>query len=447
MKRESAPAPHTPVDESAMGDGPAIARSAPLCVIGLSWLTMFFDGFDLVMFGTVIPGLLNSEPWGLTTTTVGVISSLALVGMIIGALVVGTLSNVVGRRWCALGSMLIFSAMMGLAVLAPSPEILGLTRFLAGIGLGGAMPTVSALTLEYTRPARRNFFFTLMFSGYSIGGVAAALIAIPVLPTFGWRAMFAIGALPLITLLPLTWRYLPESTSFLRSKGRHDEAGRLLADLHLHPETLEAASETYDEGDKQRAPVSELFRDGRTGRTVTLWAAMFCALLLIYGLTTWIPEIMRGSGYPLGSALFVLVAFNVGAAVGAVIGGQVADRYGTRTVLLVAFGAAALTLAALSFRLPLAVNLLLIAVAGFGSIGTANLMNVFVTAFYPARSHATALGWALGVGRIGAVAGPLIGGLLLATGLGSASSFYLFCVVAVLGAIAVAVVPRSQPES
>lgn len=428
----------------AASDGSGRPRSAPLLVVWLCWLVMFFDGFDLVMYGTVVPSLLDDEDWGLTPSGAGIIGGLALVGMIIGALGVGTLTDIIGRRWCAIGSMLVFSTMMMISAVSPSPEILGLTRLLAGIGLGGAMPTVGALILEYTRPARKNLVFTLMFTGYSVGGVVAALVAIPVIPAFGWRAMFVLGALPLVTLVPLAIKYLPESAAYLRSRGRDEEASRLTQRLNLHEETLAAAAEEAQQPRDGGTPAADLFRAGQLVRTLVLWAAMFCALLLIYGLTTWIPEVMRASGYPLGSGLWMLVAYNGGAAAGAVLAGRLADRFGSRTVLLVAFGAASIALVLLSLRLPLAANLALVAVAGVGSIGTANLMNVYVTSFYAVRSRATALGWTLGIGRIGAVLGPVIGGVLLGVGLDAAWNFYLFSAVAVLGAIAVALVPRAK---
>ena len=200
-----------------------------LGVVAICFVTIVFDGYDLIVYGTVVPALLEHGDWNLTTVGAGFIGSLALIGMLFGALTVGTITDIVGRRKIMFFCISWFSIAMGLCAIAPSPELLGLFRFIAGLGLGGVIPTAIALTIEYSPPHKRSLTNALMFSGYSVGGILAALLAIPLLPAFGWRVMFAIGLAPLVLILPLAYKFLPESVSFLLANNRREEAEALAA--------------------------------------------------------------------------------------------------------------------------------------------------------------------------------------------------------------------------
>src|SRR5918992_5009697 len=204
------------------GGGPATRWVVVLC-----WVAVALDGFDLVVLGAVTPALLEYGPWGLTPPQVGAITSYGLVGMMIGALGIGTLTDVIGRRKAILISVVVFSVFTGLCALAPSPAIFGALRFLAGLGLGGLIPTAAALVSEYAHLRRGSSSITFMMTGYHVGGVLTALLAIPILPSLGWRAMFVVGALPALVLVPLMLAKLPESPSFLVAGGRREEAERL----------------------------------------------------------------------------------------------------------------------------------------------------------------------------------------------------------------------------
>ena len=198
-----------------------------LWVIAICWVTIIFDGYDLIVYGAVVPALLEYEDWDLSPQEAGAIGSYALFGMLIGALIAGTVTDIVGRRKIILLCIAWFSLAMGLCAIAPTPELFGVFRFVAGLGLGGVVPTASAITIEYSPPERRKFLYALMFSGYSVGGIMAALLAIPIVPEFGFRAMFWIGMAPLVLVLPLAWKFLPESISFLIARGRRQEAEML----------------------------------------------------------------------------------------------------------------------------------------------------------------------------------------------------------------------------
>src|SRR4051794_32649462 len=243
---------------------------APLC-----WLAVALEGFDLVVLGVVLPALLTEPGWGLTPNTASLVSVVGLVGVMIGALAVGTISDYIGRRQTMLWTVISFSVLTLLCAFAPNPWIFGLLRFLAGLGLGGVLPTALALINEQARRGRGGTATTSMMTGYHVGAVLTALLGILVIERAGWRAMFVIGALPALVLVPLMIRLLPESRAFLEARGAHrGSAGRAPA----------PAART--------SPVAALFHHGLARSTIAFWISSFMGLLLVYGLNTWLPKIM-----------------------------------------------------------------------------------------------------------------------------------------------------------
>ena len=187
---------------------------APLC-----WLAVALEGFDLVVLGVVLPSLLKYDDWGLTPNSASVISVIGLVGVMIGALAAGTVSDLIGRRKAMLWTTISFSVLTLLCAFAPNPLAFGVLRFLAGLGLGGVLPTALALINEYATRGRGGRATTTMMTGYHVGAVLTALLGILVVENYGWQWMFVIGALPALVLVPLMLRYLPESTAFLQARA------------------------------------------------------------------------------------------------------------------------------------------------------------------------------------------------------------------------------------
>jgi len=414
------------------------AHKSGLVVVALCFLTIVFDGYDLIVYGSAVPSLLAEPGWNLGPAQAGAIGSYALAGMLIGALGAGALTDLLGRRRIMLTGITWFSVMMIGCSLAPNPEILGLLRFLAGLGLGGVIPSAIALTVEYAPKARRQLYNALMFAGYSVGGVLAAVLALALAAEHGWRPLMAIGAAPLLIVLPLAWRFLPESASYLLAKGREEEATALARRYGIDLAPLREELTTAAPGART------LFQRGALAATLLFGAASFCGLLLVYGLNTWLPQLMRQAGYPLGSALTFLLVLNLGAIVGAVAASVLADRFGPKPVTVTAFLLATVCLLLLSQRVGSGVLFGAVALAGLGSVGTQILVNGYVAVHYPARVRATALGWALGVGRAGAIVGPLFGGWVLASGIGFEWNFYGFAVPALAGALLIGLIPRAR---
>ncbi|MDX3228348.1 aromatic acid/H+ symport family MFS transporter [Streptomyces sp. ME19-01-6] len=415
------------------------ARRPEFLVTGLCFAVIVFDGYDLIVYGATVPALLQYKDWGLTPVQAGVIGSYALIGMLVGALIAGAVTDVVGRRKVMLAGVGWFSAAMIGCALAPDATWFGAFRLLAGIGLGGVMPTAVALTAEYSDPDRRSRNNALMFSGYAVGGILAAVLAMALLPELGFRFMYAMGAVPLL-MLPLLLRYVPESLVFLVAKGRHEQAERTAARLGVPVPDAAPVPDADDSPRRKSGPAALL-----TGRHVVpalLFAlTSFFGLLLVYGLNTWLPQIMRSAGYPLSSSLLFLLVMNLGAVIGSVLFGPLGDRYGMKPLTLLSFLAAAVSMALLSVATAAPLMYVLVAVAGFGTIGAQIMVLGYVATHFPVEIRATALGWTLGIGRFGAVTGPLFGGVLLASGVSTEWNFYAFALPAVLATAVVLLLP------
>jgi MFS transporter, AAHS family, benzoate transport protein len=401
-------------------------------VAALCWTAVLLDGFDLVVVGTVIPALTQPEEWGLSPSGATFVVTIGLVGMTIGALTIGALTDVIGRRKALIGAVTSFSLLTLLCALAPNAGVFGLLRFLAGIGLGGCLPTAIALVNEFTRH-KAGRATTTMMTGYHVGAVLTAALAIAVVEPVGWRWMFVIGAAPALVVVPLMVRHLPESPAYLIAHGRRPEAEQI---ARAHGLELEAAP-PLETG--ATATVRTLFTGGRLRTTLALGVTSFMGLLLVYGLNSWLPTIMREADYDLGAALAFLLVLNVGAIVGLLVAGTFAERVGPRTAGIVWFAAGAVFLALLSVRLPIAGIYVMVFLTGCFVFSAQVLVYAFTSANHPPQVRATALGWSAGVGRVGAITGPVIGGALLSAGYAFPWGFYVFAVVGALGALALAV--------
>ena len=423
------------------GTTPPIAARAAGWVAPLCWIAALLDGFDLVVVGTVVPTLQKPEEWGLTPAGTTFVITIGLVGMMVGALTIGTLTDLVGRRKALIGAVAAFSVFTFLCALAPNEGVFGVLRFLAGVGLGGCLPTAIAMVNEFSRSGRSGRATTTIMTGYHVGAVTTAALAIVVIPHVGWRWMFVIGALPALVLVPLMLRHLPESPSWLVAHGRRAEAEEVARRNGLQLESPVAAVAPHA-GEGAGATIRTLFTGGYVRNTVVIAVTSFMGLLLVYGLNNWLPTIMREADYELGAALAFLVVLNVGAIVGLLVAGTVADRIGARTAGVIWFAAAAVFLALLSIRLPIAGIYLMVFLTGCFVFSAQVLVYAFVSANHPPQVRATALGWSAGAGRIGAIVGPTITGALFAAGNAFPGGFYLFAVVGVVGALAFSVARR-----
>ncbi|MBF5006748.1 MFS transporter [Diaphorobacter caeni] len=402
-------------------------------VMWLCALLLVFDGYDLFIYGAVLPVLMKE--WGLTPVQAGALGSYALFGMMFGAFIFGPLADRIGRKKGVAISFVLFSIATFLSGFAKTPTEFGIFRFIAGLGCGGLMPNAVALMNEYAPKRLRSTLVAIMFSGYSLGGVLCAGLGIYMLPRYGWQSMFFAAAVPLLLLPIILWK-LPESIGFLLRQGQHAKAREMLA--HVAPDVRIDASAQLVQADSKGAgvPVLDLFRQERFMGTFMIWLSFFCCLLMVYALGSWLPKLMANAGYSLGSSLSFLLALNFGGVVGAIAGGWLGDRFSLPKVVVAFFAVGTVAIGLLGFNSPMPILYLLIAIAGATTIGTQILLYANTAQFYPQAIRSTGLGWASGIGRTGAIVGPLLGGWLMAAALPLQLNFLVFAVPGLVAALA-----------
>jgi AAHS family 4-hydroxybenzoate transporter-like MFS transporter len=402
---------------------------------------LFLDGFDTQAIGYVAPAL--AKEWGLTKGALGPVFSAGLFGLMIGALVFGPLADRVGRR-----KIIIFStAAFGIGALATAyvhdVSALLAIRFLTGLGLGGAMPNTVAMTSEFNPQRRRATMVMIMFCGFSIGAALGGFLAADLIPRFGWRSVFLVGGLAPLLMLPiLAWR-LPESVRFLATRGRAPErVAQLLKRISPHTAFASDARFVVHETQLAGLPVKHLFRDGRTGATLLLWVVFFMSLLDIYFLANWLPTVLNDLGASVSEAVVIGSMLQVGGVVGTFALGSVIDRFSFRALALVYFGAmfAVGAIGQLSHS-ALWVSIAIFA-AGFGVVGGQIAANALAAGYYPTAVRATGIGWALGIGRVGSIVGPLVGGALLAEKWSAAAVFMAAAAAALCASLAALALSR-----
>ena len=398
-------------------------------------LIIIFDGYDLGIYGVALPLLI--QEWSLSAVQAGMLASTALFGMMFGAMSFGTLSDKLGRKKTIMICVATFSGFTFIGAFATSPVEFGILRFLAGLGIGGVMPNVVALMTEYAPKRIRSTLVALMFSGYAIGGMTSALLGAWLVPQFGWKIMFLLAGTPLL-FLPILWKYLPESLMYLTNKQQTAQAQSIIRKISptqvIGSDTQFVLNEVQ-KGDE--APLKALFQQGRTFSTFMFWLAFFMCLLMVYALGSWLPKLMIQAGYSLGASMIFLFALNIGGMIGAIGGGYLADRFHIKKVLTIMFLCGAASLILLGYNSPQFVLYSLIAVAGAATIGSQILLYTFVAQYYPSTVRSTGMGWASGIGRIGAIVGPVLTGALLTMNLPHQMNFFAIAIPGLIAALAI----------
>ena len=429
-------APLAPAQNAA-----AVSRVS-MIVTAICWFGLFSEGYDLGAFGAVLPILMSDKGWHLGPAIAGMVASATLVGMFFGGFGFGVVADRYGRKPTFIACLSIFSLASAVSALAPSPLVLGLCRLIAGVGIGGIVPVAAALTSEYAAPGKANRQFALMYTGYSLGIFAASLVSFGIVQHAGWRVVVGIGGVPLL-LLPLVVAFLPESLDYLCAKGRDVRAHGIATRLGLPMPGAIVQSVVA----QPKPGLSGLFRPGYIAATLGFWFATFAGMIIVYGLNTWLPQIMREAGYDLGPSILFLGVFALAAAAGGLVLGLIADRYGRKQTIVGAFAIGAGAIMALSRIWPLPMTYMIVAISGIGSVSAAVMVTSYLASYFPATLRATAVGSALSFSRFGAVCGPLLGGLIAQYNLAIAWNFALFAAAALVAAASILLVPPLRRES
>ncbi|MBE8477288.1 MFS transporter [Streptomyces justiciae] len=393
----------------------ASARGTRLAklVVGLCWLAVLFDGLDMFIYGSVLPHLLATKTFGLTADQAGDLGSYATFGMLVGALTAGTVADRIGRKKLMVVCVTLFSLASGLCAVAGNVEVFGLGRTLAGVGLGGLLPTAISMVSDYAPRGRAAITIGVLMTAHHAGGILSAYVAKWLIDPVGWRAAFWVCVLPLL-FAPVLAKMLPESLSFLVAKGRTAEAAALAEKYDVE---LPAAAGKKSAADRWDALVG-LFRGGEWLQTLLYWFASFGGLLLVYGVATWLPTLMRAEGYELADALTFVVVFNIGGIVGMLVAGRAADRFGAPRISALWFALTAVGVFLLGVHMNQTLTMVIVFLTGVFLNSAQTMIYATVSIRSTPGNRATAVGWTSGMGRFGAVFGPWLGGQLLAAGNG-----------------------------
>ena len=411
-------------------------------ILGVLGACLMLDGFDVQAMGYVAPALLQA--WGLPKEALAPVFAAGLAGLFLGSLLSGLAADRLGRRPVLLAATGAFAACSLLTAAAGSIGALAAARFASGLGLGAIMPNATALIGEYSPRRRRIATMMIVTNGFLVGATLGGFLSAWLIPALGWRSVFLAGGLLPLLLLPAMALAVPESLQLLALRGAAPE--RIARWVRrLDPAAPEGAGVTYRLGEPppSGAPLAELFRGRRAAGTALLWLANFMNVLDAYFVASWLPAVVREAGHPTSTAVLVGTAVQAGGAIGTVVLGLVMQRRGFTAALAACFGGAAVGLALLGqATLPLWLLFGVAFLTGWGVFGGQPGLNALAATWYPTDLRSTGLGAALGVGRFGAILGPLVAGALMARGWSSEALFAGAAAPAVLAGLSVLALGR-----
>ncbi|MET0338097.1 MAG: MFS transporter [Caulobacter sp.] len=418
-------------------------RALQIVAVALCVTLNALDGFDVLAISFAAPGI--AAEWGIERVALGVVLSMELIGMALGSVLLGGLSDRLGRRPVILGCLLVMASGMLLAALSSNVLMLGATRLYTGLGIGGMLAATSAMVAEYSNDRRRDLNVMLNIAGYSAGAIVGGLIASALLAVTGdWRSVFLLGAGMTAALIPFAWLWLPESIEFLiarRPRNALERVNRTLTRLKIEPTTqLPAPS-----GPVHKASFTALFSPAYRRVTILLTLAYFAQILSFYYLQKWTAKLVVDMGFDPATAGGVLVCVSVGGLLGAVVLGLIAQRVPLRPIvigsMLMAF--ASIAIFGMGHR-EIGVLSVIVAVAGFFTNGGVVGMYPIMARTFPAALRAGGTGFVIGVGRGGSAVGPILAGGLFSAGAGIPLVSVVMGGGAIAAALFIALLPRQK---
>ena len=406
-------------------------RTFVLCL-----LCLVMDGFDVQALGYTAPSIVRE--WGVPNAALGPVFAAANFGVLIGALFFSMLADRIGRRPVLIGATLFFAAMMILTARVTSVPQLLVMRLLTGIGLGTIIPNASALVGEYSPQRLRAPMIMIAGAGFTGGAAIGGFIAAALIPAYGWQSVFYFGgAIPLVLAVAM-FIALPESLQLLAIRGRNPRS--LAASVNrIDPRVHASESSEFVVREEKRSgvPVLHLFRDGRAAATLLFWVVNFMNLLNLYSLASWLPTVVRDAGYSASTAVLVGTILQVGGTLGTFGLAWLVPRGGFVRVLASTFAIACVSVALIgqpSLTLPLI--FVVVFIAGWCVVGSQPALNALSGTYYPTAMRSTGVGAGLGVGRIGAIVGPVVGGYFMASHWATRDMFLAAAIPALISAIA-----------
>lgn len=407
-------------------------------VVAFGAIMMMLDGYDLSAMGLAVPAI--AEAWAIEPSSFRWALSASLMGVGVGSLLAGLCGDRWGRR-ATLTGMFGFGAMACLGtVFANNVNELVFWRFLVGIGMGGAIPNIIALVSELMPAKRRPLMIVLVYSGAAVGGGLGSLLASVIVPLYGWQSVFMVGGiLPLVVAL-FVFKALPESPAFLIANGRRDPQASATI-LRLRPDFPKDQTERLsfvDSGLGLRPGVGALFGKNLGIATLLFWTLFICTQAMVFFIQSWYPTLLTRNGYDIETALQIFSLWDFGALTGGIVVAGLASHFKLEKLLSFAYLLAALCLGMLSLDIQnTTVTQILTFATGFSVVGASFCMGALAAGFYPSEIRATGVGWGLGVGRVGSISSPLIGGAVLAAGWTNSEIFTTAMLPALIASISV----------
>jgi AAHS family 4-hydroxybenzoate transporter-like MFS transporter len=415
-----------------------------ITIVVLCFLIVAVDGFDTAAIGYIAPAL--RAQWGVTPAQMAPLFGAGLFGLMIGALIFGPVSDRFGRKPVLVFTTFAFGVATLVSAWATDVTSLTILRFLTGLGLGGAMPNAITLTSEYCPESRRSSLVTAMFCGFTVGSAFGGFAAAGLIANYGWQSVLILGGVLPILLTPIIWIMLPESVRFLVLKNAPSE--QITAALHKIAPEADLSNATYTGVQKPAgSPVGQLFKPGLVTGTLLLWGGFFMSLLVFYLLTSWLPTLMRDAGLALSQASLVTAMLATGGTIGAIVLGRMMDRIDPHYVLAGSYILAAVFIGLIGYSTGSAWMLAAVVFgAGFCLPGAQVGINALAASYYPTASRATGVSWANAVGRIGSVLGSMIGGTLIALGLGMPTLFAIIAAPVIISGILLLIKSKVAPQ-
>ncbi|AIY40438.1 4-hydroxybenzoate transporter [Collimonas arenae] len=424
---------HNPIDIPALIDRSRISAFQVVMLI-LCGICLIIDGFDVQAMGYVAPAII--QEWGIDKANLGPVFGAGLFGMLLGSLTFSILADRIGRRPVLIAATLFFAACMLLTPLAGTVDQLIALRFITGLGLGAIMPNAMALAGEYSPLRKRVTLMMLVSCGFTLGAVLGGLLSAALIPRFGWQSVFHVGGAVPLVIGVLMFFLLPESMQFLVLRGKRlEQVGKWLR--RIDPTMVVDQHTRYVVNEKagKGAPVMQLFQEGRAKVTILLWIINFMNLVNLYFLSNWLPTIAKDAGLSTAMAVMAGTTLQIGGTLGTLIMGQLIDRSSFRRVLIPVFLIAGVAVALIGRpEISLLFLFASIFVAGFCIVGGQPAVNALAGTYYPTTLRSTGIGWSLGVGRIGSIIGPVLGGELIRLNWPNSSIFLVLAVPALVSA-------------
>ncbi len=438
--------------ETPSGHDLSAIDAAPLggyqiAIVVICFVVAMVDGFDTQAIAMVAPDI--AKAWDTPIAAFGPVFGAGLLGGMLGGFVAGDLADRFGRKPSLIASMLIFGIGSLVTPVAASLNEMMLMRFITGLGLGGALPSFVALTAEFTPRRMRATLVSAMYCGFPFGASIGAVASAWALPRYGWQSLFVAGGLIPLGMLPVVIFMLPESLGFLHARNRIASITRIAKRLGLRNDQLGDGRNLHDERPRDvLLGVGGLFRSGRASGTLLLWVTFFLSLLVSLLLVNWLPSVTRSAGLATEGAVGVVAVLNIGSIVGCMVLSRFIERLGPYVVIGAGYTIGAFAVMAIGWAgASVAAVFTSVFIAGFFSVGAQLCVVALAAVYYPSEIRATGVGWTMGIGRIGAVVGPIVGGLLAGSEGSSLGLFAFAALSSVLAAATVALMGALERKS